>query len=113
MLDEDTFSCLPGRIPRGTFTALGFNNALHALRTINLLNQEPFVGLAHIYALHPLWLWRLVRTDIWRVVERRDQVPFSDASGRAENDEKACRRNDPHHSEATFVAKDSRFQNVV
>ena len=113
MLDEVAFSCVPRRIPRGTFTALGFNDPLHALRTIDLLDQEPFVGLAYIDALHPLWLWRLVGTDIWLVIERWDQVPFSDAGSCAENDEQACCRNDPHHSEATFVAKDSRFKNVV
>ncbi|QFT83148.1 hypothetical protein FIU89_21185 (plasmid) [Roseovarius sp. THAF27] len=71
------------------------------------------MGLAHIYVLHPLWLWRLIRADIRLVFERWDQVPFRDASGCAENDEQACRRNDPHHSEAAFVAKDSRFTNVV
>lgn len=113
MLDEDAFSCLPRRIPYWTLTALGFNDALHALRTIDLLNQEPFVGIAYIDVLHPLWLWRLVGTDIWLVFERWDQVPFSDASGPAENGEQACDRNDPDHSEATFVAKDSRFKNVV
>ena len=71
------------------------------------------MGLAYIDVLHPLWLWRLVGTDIWLVIKRWDQVPFSDASGCAENDEQACRRKSPHHSEATFVAKDSRFKNVV
>ena len=113
MLDEDAFSCLPRRIPRRTFTALGFNDALHALRTIDLLNQEPFVGIAYIDVLHPLWLWRLVGTDIWLVIERWDQVPFSDAGGCTENDEQACIRKDSHHSEAAFGAKDSRIKNVV
>ena len=113
MLDEDAFSCVPRRIPRGTFTALGFNDPLHALCPIDLLDQEPFVGLAYIDALHPLWLWRLVGTDIWLVFERWNQVPFSDASRCAENDEQPCRRNDPHHSEAAFFPKDSRFKNVV
>ncbi|AUQ56343.1 hypothetical protein PhaeoP18_03548 (plasmid) [Phaeobacter piscinae] len=113
MLDEDAFSCLPRRIPHGTFTALGFNDALHALRTINLLDQKPFVGIAHIDVLHPLWLRGLVGTDICLFVESWDQIPFSDASGCAENDEQACRCNDPHHSEAAFVATDSRFKNAV
>ena len=71
------------------------------------------MGLAYIDALHPLWLWRLVGTDIWLVFERWNQVPFSDASRCAENDEQPCRRNDPHHSEAAFFPKDSRFKNVV
>jgi len=113
MLDEDAFSCLPRRIPGGTFTALGFNDALHALCPINLLDQKSFVGLAYFDLLHPIWFRRLVGTDIWRVFERWDQVPFSDASGPAESDEQACRCNDPHHSEPAFVATDSRFKNVV
>lgn len=90
MLEVDAFSCLPSRIPRWTFTALGFNDALHALRPIDLLDQEPLVGLAYSDVLHPLRLWRLVGTDIWLVIERWDQVPFSNASGCAENDEQAC-----------------------
>ena len=113
MPDEDSFGCLPRRIPRRTFTALGFNDALHALSTIDLLDQEPFVGIAYIDVLHPLWLRGLVGTDIWLFVESWDQIPFSDASGCAEDNEQACSRKDPHHSEAAFVAKDSRFKNVV
>ncbi|KRS10642.1 hypothetical protein A3731_27055 [Roseovarius sp. HI0049] len=72
MLDEDAFGCLPRRIPRWTFTALGFNDALHALCSVDLLNQQPFVALAYIDIFHPLWLWRLVGTNIWLVVERWD-----------------------------------------
>lgn len=71
------------------------------------------MGLAYVEVLHPPWFWRLVGTYIWLVFKRWDQVPFSDAGGCAENDEQACRRNDPHHSEVAFVAKDSRFKNVV
>ena len=92
---------------------MGFNDALHALSPINLLNQKPFVGLAYIDVLHPLWLGRLVWADIRQVVERWDQIPFSDSSGCAKNDEQACCRNEPHHPEAAFAATDSRFKNVV
>ena len=107
------FGCCPRWIPCGTFTALGCNDALHALRTIDLLDQEPFVGLAHDDVLHPKWLWRLVGTDIWLVIERWDQVPFSNPSGCAENDKQASNCNGSHHSYAAFVPTVSRFKNVV
>ncbi|GEM_PF-6125068 len=71
------------------------------------------MGLAYIDVLHPLWLGRLVWADIRLIVERWDQVPLGHASGWAESDEQACRCNDPHHSEAAFVATVSRFKNVV
>jgi len=71
------------------------------------------VGLAHIYVLHPLWLWRLIRANIRLVFERWDQVPFSDASSCAENDEQTSDCNGSHHSAAAFVSVVSRFKNVV
>ena len=71
--------------------------------------KKTYSGQSSILSVHE----RLVRTDIRLMFERWDQVPLGHASGWAESDEQACRCNDPHHSEAAFVATVSRFKNVV